>query len=235
MGELIQIDERSLGSDLLRVLSEERLLDQRASYVIQAGYFQTAPDPFSQQSLLRGLALKKGLEAYTSKATPIFSLHNDIGKSCEDTCISSRDGQEEKPLEWQVPVIREKTAFNRGLRLLRKELKRNPSRLVIEKGDADTRIGLRTTDGTVINLAIQRGESLVPLCPLILASFYEMLVREAGSESIIIDYCHYTEVQRVGFAVQVLNQLFLTPEQRPRAVVAAALDHHGDNLNPILF
>jgi len=233
MGELIQMD--GLGSDLFRVLSEERLLDPRASYVIQAGYFQAAPDLFSQQSLLRGLALKSVLEAYTSKTTPIFSLHNDIGKRCEEICLTTREGGEKELLHWEVPVIREKTAFNRGLRTLRKELKRDPSRLVIENGGEDTRIGLRATDGSVINLAIQRAGNIVPLCPLILASFYEMLVREAGSKSIIIDYCHYTEVPRVGFAVQVLNQLFLKPEQRPRAVVAAALDHHGDNLNPILY
>ena len=235
VGEVTQFTAEAVEIDLLQLLKEESLLDPRASYVIQAGYFEAAPDPFSNQSLLRGLSLKELIEPCTSNVIRIVTLHNDIGASCDETCVPLDLGKAEMERPWQVPIIREKTALNRGLRFLRKELKKDPSRFVMETGASGTRVCLRTHEGELIALAIQRDANLIALCPLILASFYEMLVKDGGKESVVIDFCHYNEVQRVGLAVQVLNQLFLQPEQRPRALVAVALDNCGNNLTPILF
>lgn len=227
-----------LETELLQVLEEERLLDAGVSYAIQAGYFEKEPDRFSTQSLLRGLSLKADLEAIGSPAK-VFTLHNDLGQSCEEACPPTRgtvgEGEPADGAPPQAPVIREKTALNRGLRLLRKALKEGSPRLVIEATREEKRIGLRLDDGAVVALAVERNGNLVGLCPLILASFYEMLVKESGPDAILIDYCHYVEVPRVSVAVQVLQQFFLKSQQRPRAVVAAALDHRGENLNTILF
>jgi len=228
--------ETTVESQLVEFLTAERLLKPDVNYVIQAGYFERNPDRFSEESLRSGLALKAAVSSRTKAAPKLVTLRNDIGPGCDTSCALPEQSAIDEALPFgDIPIIRQKTALNRGLRRLRKLLKSEPALFTILPSGSESIIAFCDSKRTLIKLAIARGDQLVGLCPLLLASFYEMILREEGPNAVLIDYCHYVEVQKVATAVEVLNGVFLRSDDKRRAIVAAALDADGKNLNPILL
>lgn len=233
MNNLRHPSDMNVEQQLVQFLASERLLNPEYRYVIQAGYFENDPDAFARASLQSSLALQEALQSQMGASPKVFTLRNDIATNCDLGCdLSARTIRH---ADWEVPIIRERTALNRGLRRLRKLLKTNPEQFTLETNGADSVVILTDDQASPINIAISRGDQLIGLCPLLLASFYEMILREEDSNTILIDYCHHTEIQKVAMAARVLNAIFRDVDKKPRAVIAAALDSEGKNLTPFLL
>lgn len=252
---------------ILDLLAAECMTPRKgANVLVQCGYYETFSaaeglGPFSERTLELGVELAAAVkERWPGARVQFCTLVNDLGQVCgADACelpaappTGSPEALRRRVAEFfaarGIPAAYhafffERTLKNRGLRLLKKQIRAGHPRITCTDDDENgsTRIVLRAGPARTIHLATQTGTVLTGKCPVIMSTFYRDALDSLGNHfhldsrpRVVVDLCHTIDRDKVLRGVDVLRTLdaFAPAGATAAGVVPVFLDDGGEPLPP---